>query len=220
MKLILAYIQFRLNHPKIEWTVIQSDVSRETGIDKKAVSRYFKSLVAFGVVELTHSEKQHHGGVLKFYSINPTKLTEFISKEVIPSQSPNETALSPTGTGLSLAGTGLSPNVTYKKEETIKKEEEVNNNKEVPSVPSGKVETVSISELKPLSTEWAIELQRISEQKRNDKPTKVYKRVLTRLEMEQLDNEIENIKKLGRNSNWPVQVVNTRIKEVMANFNN
>ena len=104
-KFILAYIQFRLNNEKIDWTFSQADIARQTQIDKSHVNRLFKPLIENGVVKFI-SYKIITNGKIKLFTANQAALDSFIISNT------DNTSLTGSTTSLTGSTTSLTGSTT------------------------------------------------------------------------------------------------------------
>ena len=94
-KVILSYIQFRLNNEKIDWTFSQANISTQLNIHKRNVSRIFKDLIENKVVTFV-TYKIVQSGKLKLFTANQTALNSYILSNTETTSSHMETTSSPT----------------------------------------------------------------------------------------------------------------------------
>jgi DNA-binding MarR family transcriptional regulator len=79
IKVVLAYIQFRLNLKEFDWTFSQANIVKELGLDKSRVSRIFKRLISANVLKYERSIIKRKLE-LKVYSINVESFKAYISQ--------------------------------------------------------------------------------------------------------------------------------------------
>jgi len=78
-KAALAYINFRSNHPTLEWEFCQADFAKQLNLSTSIISRLFKIFVNAGVLKFEREEPAKNGLKRNIYSADKDKYNEFIN---------------------------------------------------------------------------------------------------------------------------------------------